>query len=43
MEEDRDNAIDVMTIFYNLMGGLGFFFTGVGVLWFVTVDKEKKE
>ena len=26
-----------------IMGGLGLFFTGVGVLWFVTVYKEKKE
>jgi len=24
------------------MGGLGLFFTGIGVLWFVTVYKEKK-
>jgi hypothetical protein len=34
---------EVMTIFFQLMGGLGLFFTGVGVLWFVTVHKEKRE
>jgi hypothetical protein len=34
---------EVMTIFLQLMGGLGLFFTGVGVLWFVTVHKEKRE
>lgn len=33
---------EVMTMFFQLMGGLGLFFTGVGVLWFVTVYKEKK-
>ena len=38
-----DGASVVMTIFFNLMGGLGLFFTGVGVLWFVTVYKEKNE
>jgi hypothetical protein len=43
MEDDMDGASEVMTIFFNLMGGLGLFFTGVGVLWFVTVYKEKKE
>ena len=34
---------EIMTIFYQVMGGLGLFFTGVGVLWFVTVYKDKKE
>ena len=29
-------------LFYTL-GGLGLFFTGVGVLWFVTVCKPNKE
>jgi hypothetical protein len=38
-----DAASAVMTNFFNIMGGLGLFFTGVGVLWFVTVYKEKKE
>ena len=34
--------ITVQLLFYTL-GGLGLIFTGVGVLWFVTVYKEKKE
>jgi hypothetical protein len=28
-------------LFY-VMGGIGLIFTGVGMLWFVTVYKEKK-
>ena len=32
---------EIMALFFYLMGGLGLFFTGVGVLWFVTVYKEK--
>ena len=35
-------ALEVMTLFFQIMGGLGLFFTGVGVLWFVTVYKGKK-
>ncbi len=34
--------VAVQLVFY-IMGGLGLFFTGVGVLWFVSVCKEKKE
>ncbi len=30
-------------VFLHILGGLGLFFTGVGVLWFVTVYKGKKE
>jgi len=41
--EDDMGASEVMTLFFHVMGGLGLFFTGVGVLWFVTVYKEKKE
>jgi hypothetical protein len=29
--------------FFYILGGLGLFFTGVGVLWFVTVYKEKNQ
>jgi len=36
-------ASEVVTMFFQVMGGLGLFFTGVRVLWFVTVYKEKKE
>ena len=28
-------------VFY-LLGGLGLFFLGIGMLWFVTVYKKKK-
>jgi hypothetical protein len=41
--EDDMGVSEVMTIFFQLMGGLGLFFSGVGILWFVTVYKEKKE
>jgi len=37
------DASGAMTIFFQLMVGMGVFFTGVGVLWFVSVYKEKKE
>jgi hypothetical protein len=44
MEDDMDmDAFKAMTIFFQIMGGLGLFFTGVGVLWFVSVYKDKKE
>ncbi len=36
-------ASEAMTLFFQLMGGLGLLFTGVGVLWFVTVYQGKKE
>ncbi len=41
--EDDMGASDAVAMFFHLMGGLGLFFMGVGVLWFVTVYKEKKE
>lgn len=34
---------EIMELFFHLMGGLGLFFTGVGVLWFVSVYKEKSQ
>ena len=39
-EGKMENAIDTMTLFFYVMGGLGLFFSGVGVLWFVTVYKD---
>ncbi len=36
-----ENAVEATTILFNTMAGLGIFFMGVGVLWFVTVYKEK--
>jgi len=41
MEDDMD-ASTGMTIFFQLMVGLGVFFMGVGVLWFVDVYKKKE-
>jgi hypothetical protein len=39
-----DTAAQVMEmVFLHILGGMGLFFTGVGVLWFVTVYKQKRE
>lgn len=38
-----EDALDAVTLFYNVMGGLGLFLTGVGVLWFVSVYKDKEK
>ncbi len=38
-----EQALLAVQLVFFIMGGLGLFFTGVGVLWFVTVYKEKKE
>jgi len=43
MGEDMEDAALAVSILFYVMGGLGLFFTGVGVLWFVTVYKEKNE
>ena len=43
IEDDMENAVEATTILFNVMGGLGLFFTGIGALWFVTVYKDKKE
>ena len=39
MEDDMENAALAMGI----LGNLGLFLLGIGMLWFVTVYKEKKE
>ncbi len=41
--DEMENAIDATTILFNIMGGLGLFFIGVGLLWFVSVYKDKAE
>jgi hypothetical protein len=41
--DEMENAIDATTILFNIMGGLGLFFIGVGLLWFVSVYKDKPE
>jgi len=43
MEDDMEQALLATQLLFYLLGGLGIFFLGVGVLWFVTVYKEKKE
>jgi hypothetical protein len=42
MEDDMDGPSEAMALFFHLMGGLGLFFMGVGVLWFVSVYKDKE-
>jgi hypothetical protein len=42
MEDDMETAARAIEmVFLHILGGLGLFFTGVGVLWFVSVYKEK--
>jgi len=38
-----EQALLATQLLFYILGGLGLFFTGVGVLWFVTVYKEKEE
>ena len=38
-----EQALLATQLIFFLLGGLGLFFLGVGVLWFVTVFKEYKE
>jgi hypothetical protein len=43
MEDDMEQALLATQLLFNLLGGLGIFFFGVGVLWFVSVYKEKEK
>lgn len=36
------NALNAVQLLFYVLGGLGLFFTGVGILWFVSVYKEEK-
>ena len=38
-----EQALLAVQLLFYIMGGLGLFFTGVGVLWFVSVYKEINE
>jgi hypothetical protein len=38
-----EDHMEQLALFGQFLGGLGLFFTGVGVLWFVTIHQEKKE
>jgi hypothetical protein len=41
MEGDMEQALMAVQLLFYLMGGLGLFFLGVGVLWFVDIYKKK--
>jgi hypothetical protein len=36
-------ALQATQVLFYLLSGLGFFFVGVGMLWFVSVYKEKNQ
>ncbi len=36
-----ENAFSATQIVFYLLGGLGLFFMGIGMLWFVSVYKDK--
>ncbi len=38
-----EQALMATQLVFYLLGGLGLFFLGIGVLWFVKEYKEKKE
>lgn len=38
-----ENAVEFMAFFFYLMGGLGLFFAGVGILWFTSVYKSNNQ
>lgn len=38
-----EQAVLTTQVLFNLMAGLGLFFLGVGVLWFVSVYKDKEK
>jgi hypothetical protein len=41
MENEMEQALMASQLIFNLMGGLGIFFLGVGVLWFTSIYKNK--
>jgi hypothetical protein len=43
MEGDMEQALLATQLLFYLLGGLGIFFLGVGVLWFVSVYKDKEK
>jgi hypothetical protein len=38
-----EGDMEALVMLGQAAGGLGIFFIGIGVLWFVSVYKEKKE
>ena len=43
MEDDMEHALLATKLLFYVLGGLGIFFLGIGMLWFVSVYKEKKK
>jgi len=43
MEDDMEQALLAAQLLFFIMGGMGIFFLGVGVLWFVSVYKDKEK
>nr|CAS02809.1 putative integron gene cassette protein [uncultured bacterium] len=41
VEGEMEQALTAVQIVFYLMGGLGLFFLGIGVLWFVDIYKKK--
>jgi hypothetical protein len=38
-----EQALTATQLMFYTMGGLGMFFMGIGVLWFVSVYKDKEK
>lgn len=38
-----EQALLATQLIFNLMGGLGLFFLGIGVVWYVSLLKEKQK
>lgn len=38
-----EQALLTTQLLFFLLGGLGIFFLGIGVLWFVSIYKDKKK
>ncbi len=38
-----DQALTATQIIFYLLGGIGLFFLGIGVLWFVSVYQKKQQ
>jgi hypothetical protein len=43
MEDEMGQALLATQLLFFLLGGLGIFFLGIGVLWFVSVYKDKEK
>jgi hypothetical protein len=43
MEKNMEQAQLATQLLFNLLGGLGIFFLGIGMLWFVSIYKNKEK